>query len=248
MKVISIVNQKGGVGKTSTAVNIAKSLGKEGYKVLLVDSDPQGDSTHYSGVYGDIENGVKDLLVKGKTKIYEKEDYHLIGTDIELADAELQLIAEFNREYKLKNSLKQYKDNYDFCIIDCPPSLSLLTINALVASNLSLSPVLLETFSIKGVNSLLKTIDKVKGANEELKLKLFVNKYDRRLNHNKEYLKQLKDHCNDFLMKTIIRTDSEISKSQTKSKNIFEYNEKSKAAEDFSMLVKELIKEIKKEE
>lgn len=241
MITISIVNQKGGVGKTSSAVNIANALGKEGYKVLLVDADPQGDSTHYSGIHGDVESGVKDLLINEIAHIYNKENYDLIGTDIELADAELQLISEFNREYKMKKGLKQYEEKYDYCIIDCPPSLSLLTLNALVASHISLSPVLLETFSIKGVNSLLKTIEKVQGANEELKLKLFVNKYDARLRHNKEYLEELKKHCKGFLLNTIIRTDSDISKSQTKSQNIHEYNNKSKAAEDFRKLVKELI-------
>ncbi len=241
MKIISIVNQKGGVGKTSSAVNIANGLGKENFRVLLVDADPQGDTTHYSGAHGEIENGVKELLISGKADIIKRDNYDLIGTDIELADAELQLISEFNREYKMKKGLKQFEENYDYCIIDCPPSLSLLTLNALVASHISLSPVLLETFSIKGVNSLLKTIEKVQGANEELELKLFVNKYDARLKHNKEYLEQLKDHCEGFLMKTIVRTDSDISKSQTKSQNINEFNEKSKAAEDFSELVKELI-------
>lgn len=240
MKIISIINQKGGVGKTTSAVNIATFLGKEN-KVLLVDSDPQGDSSYYSGITGDVESGTKELLFGREVQIKETKYFDMIPTDISLADAEVMLITEFGREFKLKNNLVKYKESYDYCIIDCPPSLSLLTINALIASDISLSPVLLETFSIKGVNSLLETVNKIKDVNKELILKLFVNKFDKRLKHNINYLDDIKNHCEGYLMDTIIRTDTEISKSQTESLNIYEYNKKSKASEDFCKLTKEIV-------
>lgn len=242
MKIISIINQKGGVGKTTTAVNIATFLGREKNKVLLIDLDPQGDSSYYSGISGDIEGGSKELLSGEEISIKKSNFYDILPTDIGLADTEMMLITEFNREYKLKNNLKKLEKKYDYCIIDCPPSLSLLTINALVSSHLSISPVLLETFSIKGVNSLLDTVNKVQSANEELKLMLFVNKFDKRLKHNIEYLEEIKKHCKDYLMDTIIRTDTEISKSQVKSLNIYEFNKNSKAAADYFKLTQEIVR------
>lgn len=242
MKIISIINQKGGVGKTTSAVNIATFLGKEDRKVLLVDLDPQADSSYYSGVTDEIVSGSKEFLLEGEAVINRCNYFDVIATDISLADAEVMLFTEFSREFKLKNSLETLKEDYDYCIIDCPPSLSLLTINALVASHLSLSPVLLETFSIKGVNSLVATVDKIKQANKNLKFKLFVNKFDKRLKHNLNYLEEIKEHCGPFLLNTIIRTDTELSKSQTQSTNIFDFNKNSKASKDFYELTKEIVR------
>ncbi len=241
MKIISIISQKGGVGKSSSAVNISAVLTKRGYRVLTVDLDPQGDTTYYSGIHGDVENGTTELLQGKEVVIRKTKSYDLIPTDIGLADVELLLITEFAREYKLKNNLDKYSNEYDYCVIDCPPSLSLLTINALVASHISIAPVFMETFSIKAVNSLLATVDKVKLANNDLKLKLFINKLDKRLKHHETYQKNVKKYCGDYLLETVVRTDVEISKSQMNSLNILAYNENSKAAEDFKNLTNEIL-------
>lgn len=242
MKIISLINQKGGVGKSSATVNLATALSKLGKKVLVIDFDPQGDTTDYSNIVDEQELTTKELLLEKDLKdvIINTKYYDLVPADISLADAEMLLSNKFSREFILKTKLDGVR-SYDFCLIDCPPSLTLLPINALVASHLALAPVMLERFSVKGLTSLNDTIKEIKQVNHHLKLKFFVNKFDRRLKHNLEYYEAIKEAVHNALMETVIRTDADISKSQTENKNIFDYNEKSKTAIDYLSLAKEII-------
>lgn len=243
MKVISLINQKGGVGKSSATVNLATALSKLGKSVLVIDLDPQGDTTDYSNILEEQNLTTKELLLDKELKevVIKTEHYDLVPADISLADAELTLINKFSREFILKNKLENSHKKYNYCLIDCPPSLGLLPINALVASNLALAPVMLERFSVKGLTSLFDTIKEIKQVNHKLILRFFVNKFDKRLKHNLEYLELIKSEVHNTLMNTIVRTDAEISKSQSDNKNIFDYNGKSKSVEDYMSLAKEII-------
>lgn len=243
MKVISLINQKGGVGKSSATVNLATALNKLGKSVLVIDFDPQGDTTDYSDILEEQNLTAKELLFDKELKdvVIKTKHYDLVPADISLADAELSLINKFSREFILKNKLENSHKKYNYCLIDCPPSLGLLPINALVASNLALAPVMLERFSVKGLTSLFETITEIKQVNHKLTLRFFINKFDRRLKHNLEYLETIKAEVHNTLMETIIRTDAEISKSQTQNMNIFDYNEKSKSVEDYMALAKEIV-------
>ncbi len=244
MKVISLINQKGGVGKSSATVNLATALSKLGKSVLVIDFDPQGDTTDYSNILEEQTLTSKELLFEKELRevAIKTKHYDLVPADISLADAELNLINKFSREFILKNKLESSHKKYDYCLIDCPPSLGLLPINALVASNLALAPVMLERFSVKGLTSLFETIKEIKQVNHKLNLRFFVNKFDKRLKHNLEYLELIKAEVHDTLMETIVRTDAEISKSQSENMNIFDFNEKSKSVEDYLSLAKEIVK------
>lgn len=243
MKVISLINQKGGVGKSSATVNLATALNKLGKSVLVIDLDPQGDTTDYSNILEEQNLTTKELLLENELKevVLSTKYYDIVPADISLADAEISLFNKFSREFILKNKLEKSHKKYNYCLIDCPPSLGLLPINALVASDLALAPVMLERFSVKGLSSLFDTIKEIKQVNHKLHLKFFVNKFDKRLKHNIDYLELLKQEVKDSLLQTIVRTDSDISKSQTQNTNIFDYNEKSKTAEDYLCLAQEII-------
>jgi len=242
MKIVSIVNQKGGVGKSSGTVNLATALSKLNKKVLVIDLDPQGDTTDYSGIMEEQELTSKEFLLSNTLNevLLKNKYYDLVPADISLADAEISLFNKFSREFVLKNKLEEAKDLYDYCIIDCPPSLGLLPINALVASDLALAPVLLERFSIKGLSSLFETVKEIKQVNQKLNLKFYINKYDRRLKHSLEYHEEIKMQVKNSLLKSLIRTDADISKSQVINQNIFEFNSKSKTSEDYINLAKEI--------
>ncbi len=243
MKVISLINQKGGVGKSSGTVNLATAFSKLEKKVLVIDCDPQGDTTDYSNILEEQELTTKELLLeKNLSEVLLKTEYYdLVPADISLADAEISLFNKFSREFILKNRLENAKGIYDYCLIDCPPSLGLLPINALVASDLALAPVLLERFSIKGLTSLFETIKEIKQVNNKLNLRFFINKYDKRFKYALEYHAEIKKQVQNTLLNTVVRTDADISKSQAHNQNIFDYNSKSKTAEDYMELAEELI-------
>jgi len=243
MKVISIINQKGGVGKSTTAVNLATALSKLNKKVLLIDMDPQGDSTDYSGIMEEQQTTTKEFLLENKINIIKLKSYDLIPADILLADFEILASSEFGREFLLKEKLEENNDfkKYDYIILDCPPSLGLLSLNALVATSIAIVPVKLERFSIKGIRSLNEVIKKVKKANKNLELKILVNGINLGFKHHIENLEIIENQIGKYKLKTQIRQDVSISKSQNETVNIFEFNSKSKAAKNYIELANEVI-------
>ena len=166
-KIISVANQKGGVGKTTTAINLSTILAKKGKKVLMIDADPQGNATSGVGVDKDVEISVYDLLIDNieldeaiqKTKI---KNLDICASNINLAGAEVQLVSMERREYRLKEKIDPKKNTYDYIIIDCPPSLGLITLNAFTASDSVLIPVQCEYYALEGLGQLMNTIDLVK--------------------------------------------------------------------------------------
>lgn len=197
-EIIAIANQKGGVAKTTTTLNLTVALAKLKKKVLMVDLDPQSSLTISIGLEPEnlkatIYNAlINDIDVKKLILCDEAKFLYFIPSTIDLAAAEMELVAAIGREYKLKNALEPIKDDFDFILIDCPPSLGLLTINALTASDKILVPISPEYLSVRGFNLLEKTIDKVKQLNKSLELMgLFVTMYNSRTTHHKEIVTQL---------------------------------------------------------
>lgn len=247
MKIISFVNQKGGVAKTTSVVNMAIGLKSLGKKVLVIDIDPQGNCTTNFG-FEELEvNTISELLVDDtitvENCILESKGIHLIGADIGLAQAEYSLVNKMAREFILKKKLNKLKETYDYCLIDCPPSLSTLTLNALVASHKVYVPMMTSKFSVKGIQQLLDTITAVQNYNEELKLGgVFITNYDSRNSLATSYLKQLQDVLTDkLLLSTKIRVNIDLAKAQDFNESIFEYNAKSNGANDYIALAKEIL-------
>lgn len=245
MKIISLINQKGGVAKTTSTLSLASALSKLQKKVLVVDIDPQGNATTGAGINkAELKATTFDLLLKNnkiEECIINNGVYDIVGTTIELASAEYEMFNRFLRESLLRKKL-QDKKNYDFVLIDCPPSLSLLTINALVASDEVLIPVAPEPFALEGISQLINTILKIREINENLEIKsVFITKFDQRKKTNIEIKEGLENMFKDKLSKTIIRVSSDIEKGQFINKDIFEYNPKCNAAIDYMNLAKELI-------
>lgn len=245
MKIISLINQKGGVAKTTSTLSLASALSKLQKKVLVIDIDPQGNATTGAGINKtELKATTFDLLLKSnkiEECIINNGVYDLVGTTIELASAEYEMFNRFLRESLLRKKL-QDKKNYDFVLIDCPPSLSLLTINALVASDEVLIPVAPEPFALEGISQLINTILKIREINENLEIKsVFITKFDQRKKINIEIKEGLEKMFKDKLSKTIIRVSSDIEKGQFINKDIYEYNPKCNAAIDYMNLAKELI-------
>ncbi|AYE36302.1 ParA family protein [Borrelia turcica IST7] len=247
MKIISIINQKGGVGKTTSAINIAYSMTLLNKKTLLIDIDPQGNTSSGTNVLkkeSKKSNSSYELIYK-KQKIEPTQSFNLniIPSSLKLALLEKELTNEIARESFLKNSLLKYrKDNYDFILIDCPPTLSILTINALVASKYVLIPIETEFFAFEGINQLLDTINAVKQINKELKITgVFINKYDIRNKSKEKYIDYLKRIFKKSFLNTKIRKNISISKSQEEKIPVHMYNKESNAARDFLDLTKEII-------
>lgn len=245
MKVISLINQKGGVAKTTSTINLASALNQLGKKVLIIDMDPQGNATTGSGINkSDLINTTTELLLKNNKLeecITNNGKYDIVGTTINLASCEYEMFNKFLRENLLKKKIQNNFD-YDFILIDCPPSLSLLTINALVASNEVLIPVAPEPFALEGLSQLIDTIIKIKEINENLEIKsVFITKYDQRKKINIEIKEGLEQMFKDKLSKNIIRISADIEKGQFINKDVYDYNSKCNAAIDYMNLAKELI-------
>ncbi|MEG0237870.1 MAG: AAA family ATPase [Cetobacterium sp.] len=245
MRVISLINQKGGVAKTTSTLSLASALSKLQKKVLVIDIDPQGNATTGAGINKtELKATTFDLLLRSnqiEECVTNNGVYDIVGTTIELASAEYEMFNRFLRESLLRKKL-QDKKNYDFILIDCPPSLSLLTINALVASDEVLIPVAPEPFALEGISQLINTIIKIREINENLEIKsVFITKFDQRKKTNIEIKEGLEKMFKDKLSKTIIRISSDIEKGQFINKDIYEYNPKCNAAIDYMNLAKELI-------
>jgi chromosome partitioning protein len=252
-QIISLVNQKGGVGKTTSAINIAVNLAILEEKTLLIDMDPQANATTgIADLYDEIENTVYDLLIKKipfrdcliKTQI---EDLHVIRSSNDLVGAEIELVSMMAREYQLKKILKEIKSDYKYIIIDCPPSLGLLTINSLAASNSIIIPIQCEYYALEGLGQLLNTVRLVqKHINNKLTIGgVLLTMYDARLNLSKEVSKEVKSYFKDKLFKNVIRRNVRLSEAPSFGKPAIMYDANSTGARNYMQLVEEIVDRVK---
>ena len=248
-KIISIANQKGGVGKTTTAINLSTVLAKKGKKVLMIDADPQGNGTSGVGVDKDQQFSVYDVLIEDieientlqKTQV---RNLDLCPSNINLAGAEVQLVSMENREYKLKEKVDKVKDKYDFIIIDCPPSLGLITLNAFTASDSVLIPVQCEYYALEGLGQLLNTIELVKKRmNKSLRVEgALLTMYDARTNLSNQVVKEVKNYFGDRVYKNVIPRNVKLSEAPSYGLPITLYDARSKGAKSYDKFVKEFLK------
>ncbi len=252
MKIIAIANQKGGVGKTTTAVNLAACLAKKGKKVLLVDCDPQGNST--SGVGVDkrrCENTVYDVLIGSSDtdKAITKTPYEnlwVCPSNISLSGAEIELVSEMGRETKLKNALNSVKDQFDIILIDAPPSLGLITINVLTAADSVIIPIQCEYYALEGVAQLMNTIKKVKQVmNPELEIEgILMTMFDSRTNLSAQVIEEVKKFFPNKVYKTLIPRNVRLSEAPSFGKPIIYYDIASRGSESYLDLADEILETI----
>ena len=248
-KVISIANQKGGVGKTTTAINLSTILAKKGKKVLLIDADPQGNGTSGLGINKEQKFSVYDVLIEDieventlqKTQI---KNLDLCPSNINLAGAEVQLVSMEDREYRLKTKLDNIRNKYDFIIIDCPPSLGLVTLNAFTASNSVLIPVQCEYYALEGLGQLLNTIELVKKhMNKDIKVEgALLTMYDARTNLSNQVVKEVKRYFEDKVYKNVIPRNVKLSEAPSYGMPITIYDPSSKGAKSYEKFAKEFLK------
>ena len=247
-KIISVANQKGGVGKTTTTVNLSTILAKKGKKVLLIDTDPQGNATSGLGVSKDVELSVYDILI-GDTEFDETlqetavKNLKVCPSNISLAGAEVQLVSMMSREQRLKTKLDKIKDQYDYILIDCPPSLGLVTLNAFTASDSVLIPVQCEYFALEGLGQLLNTVNLVKKhLNKNLEIEgALLTMYDARTNLSNQVVKEVKKYFEDKVYKTVIPRNVRLSEAPSYGMPINLYDPKSKGTESYLLLAEEVI-------
>ena len=248
-KVISIANQKGGVGKTTTSVNLSAILAKKGKKTLMIDMDPQGNGTSGLGIDKNVKFSVYDVLVDDvqientiiQTQI---ENLDVCPSNINLAGAEVELVDMEEREKRLKEKLDKIKNNYDFIIIDCPPSLGLITLNAFTASDSVLIPVQCEYFALEGVGELLKTVDLVrKYYNRNLTIEgALMTMYDSRTNLSNQVVKEVKKYFEDKVYKIVIPRNVRLSEAPSFGMPITLYDKRSKGAKCYDKFTKEFLR------
>ena len=248
-KVISVANQKGGVGKTTTAVNLSTILAKKGKKVLLIDTDPQGNATSGLGIDKNVNFSVYDVIINDieientlqKTIV---KNLDVCPSNIDLAGAEVELVSMMSREHRLKEKIDNLKDNYDYIIIDCPPSLGLITLNAFTASDSVLIPVQCEYYALEGLGQLLNTIELVKKhLNKDLTIEgALLTMFDIRTNLSNQVVKEVNKYFENKVYKTVIPRNVRLSEAPSYGMPISVYDPRSKGAKAYDKFVKELLK------
>lgn len=248
-KIIAVVNQKGGVGKTTTAVNVSTILAKKGKKVLLIDEDPQGNATSGLGIDKNVDKSVYDVIINDlemeecivKSPI---KNLDVCPSNINLAGAEVELVPMVSREMKLKDKVDKIEKNYHYIIIDCPPSLGLLTINAFTTANSLLIPIQCEYYALEGVGQLMNTVNLVKKQlNKDLYIEgVVLTMNDARTNLSNQVIREVKTYFKDNVYKTIIPRNVKLSEAPSYGMPISVYAPRSKGARCYEKLTNEIIK------
>jgi chromosome partitioning protein len=248
-RTIAIANQKGGVGKSTTAVNLSSYLGDNGYKTLIVDFDPQSNSTSGIGLEKDnIRLSIYDVLINNldPAKAILKTPYknlYILPSSIQLAGAEVELVSSMKREYKFKHAIDKIKSQFDFTIIDCPPALGLLTVNALTSASEVLIPIQCEYYALEGLGQLMNTITLIKeNLNEQLVITgVVMTMYDQRTKLSEQVIEEVRSYFPDKVYKTVIPRNVRLSEAPSYGKPIIYYDPECKGAQAYKSLTKEVI-------
>lgn len=250
-KKLAIVNQKGGVGKSTTAINLGAALAEKGLKVLIVDIDPQGNASSGLGIdKTDVEYSIYDLLLEGidfSEAIISVTDSKLdiIPANIDLAGAEIELVSQISRESRLDKALKEDSDIYDYILIDCPPSLGLLTLNALTAADGVIVPIQCEYYALEGLGQLLETIKLVQNnLNSNLELEgVLLTMYDSRTNLSDQVADEVKKHFSNEIYETVIPRNVRLSEAPSFGQSIISYDNRSSGAKAYRELAREVLED-----